>query len=106
MLKTVAIALTLVLANAVPVLADTHAIEAAAKKPVYSNAETTLGILLEEPAAKAIIERHVPGLTDNPSISTAAGMTLKALQAVAGNKLTDKMLIAVGSDSKALQSLK
>jgi hypothetical protein len=28
------------------------------------------------------------------------------LQAVAGNKLTDEMLIAVGSDSKALQSLK
>ena len=104
MLKTVAIALTLVLANASPVLADTPATETAETKPVYSSAETTLGVLLEDLAAKTIIDKHIPGLTDNPSISMAAGMTLKALQAMAGGKITDEMLMAVDSDFKALQS--
>ncbi len=104
MLKSVAIAFTLVLANAAPVLADAPATEAAATKPVYSTAETTLGVLLEDAAAKAIIDKHIPGLTDNPSISMAAGMTLKALQAMAGDKITDEMLKAVDSDFKALQS--
>jgi len=104
MLKTVAIALTLVLANAAPVLAETHAAEASAKKPVYATAETTLGVLLEYPAATATIDKHIPELTDNPSISMAAGMTLKTLQAMAGDKITDEMLMAVDSDFKTLQS--
>ena len=104
MLKKVAIALILVRANAAPVLAETPATAAAQTKPVYSTTETTLGVLLEDPAAKVIIDKHIPGLTDNPSISMAAGMTLKALQAMAGDKITDEMLKAVDSDFKALQS--
>jgi para-nitrobenzyl esterase len=106
MLKQVAIAVTLVLANAVPLLAETPATTAAQTKPVYSTAETTLGVLLDDAAAKVIIDKHIPGLTDNPSISMAAGMTLKALQAMAGDKITDEMLKAVDSDFKALQSSK
>ena len=106
MLKTVAIALTLVLANATPAMAETAAPAAAETKPVYSTAETTLGVLLEDPAAKAVIDKHIPGLTDNPSISMAAGMTLKALQAMAGDKITDEMLAAVDADFKAMQAAK
>ena len=106
MLKTLAIAATLVLANAAPVLADAPAPVAAEKKQAYSTAETTLGVLLEDPAAKAIIDKHIPGLTDNPSISLAAGMTLKALQAMAGDKVTDEMLAAVDADFKAMQAAK
>ena len=56
MLKTLAIAATLVLANAAPVLADAPAPVAAEKKQAYSTAETTLGVLLEDPAAKAITD--------------------------------------------------
>ena len=106
MLKTLAIAATLVLANAAPVLADAPAPVAAEEKQAYSTAETTLGVLLEDPAAKAIIDKHIPGLTDNPSISMAAGMTLKALQAMAGDKVTDEMLAAVDADFKAMQAAK
>lgn len=106
MLKKVAIALILVLATAAPVLAETPATAAAEKKQAYSTAETTLGVLLEDPAAKAIIDKHIPGLTDNPSISMAAGMTLKALQAMAGDKVTDEMLAAVDADFKAMQAAK
>ena len=68
--------------NACPASAET--------KPVYSTAETTIGVLLEDAAAKAILDKHIPGLTDNPSISMAAGMTLKALQGMAGDKSPTK----------------
>ncbi len=104
MLKTVAIALTLVLASSSSAFAADTAPVSAEKKPVYSSTETTIGVLLEDPAAKAILDKHIPGLTDNPSISMAAGMTLKALQAVAGDKVTDEMLAAVDADFKAMQS--
>ena len=87
-------------------MAETPAPAAAAKKPIYSTAETTIGVLLEDPAAKAILDKHIPGMTDNPSISMAAGMTLKALQAMAGDKVTDEMLAAVDADFKALQASK
>jgi hypothetical protein len=106
MLKKIAIALTLVLASAAPVMAETPAIEAAEAKPVYSTTETTIGVLLEDPAAKAILDKHIPGMTDNPSISMAAGMTLKALQGFTGDKITDEMLAAVDAEFKAMQAAK
>ncbi len=106
MLKSVAIALSLVLASATPVLAATPAPAAAETMPVYSSTETTIGVLLEDPAAKAILDKHIPGLSDNPSISMAAGMTLKALQGVAGDKVTDEMLAAVDSDFKTMKPAK
>lgn len=97
MLKTLTIALTLALASAAPALAEA---------PNYTTAETTIGVLLEDAAAKAILDKHIPGLSDNPSIAMAGGMTLKALQAVAGDKVTDEMLAAVDADFKAMKSAK
>ncbi len=106
MLKSIAIALTIVLANAAPVTAQTAATAAAEAKPAYSTTETTIGVLLEDPAAKAILDKHIPGMTDNPSISMAAGMTLKAMQGMTGDKLTDDMLAAVDADFKAMKTAK
>ncbi len=97
MLKTVAIALTLALASTTPALAETSS---------YTTAETTIGVLMEDPAAKAILDKHVPGMTENPSISMAAGMTLKALQGMTGGKITDDMLAAVDADVKVMKATK
>ncbi len=97
MLKTLTIALTLALASTTPALAQMAS---------YTTAETTIGVLLEDAAAKAILDKHIPGLTDNPSIAMAGGMTLKALQAVAGDKVTDDMLAAVDADFKAMKAAK
>lgn len=104
-MKTFAIALTLVLANAGPVMAEEPA-ASAAEKPAFSTAETKIGVLLEDAAAKAILDKHIPGLTENPSISMAAEMTLKALQGMTGGKITDEMLAAVDADFKAMKAAK
>ena len=37
---------------------------------------TTLGELLEDPQAKAVLDKHVPGLSGNPMVAMAKGMSL------------------------------
>ena len=43
--------------------------------------ETKLGTLLDSPQAKAIIEKYMPGVSTNPMIGMAKGMSLNMLLA-------------------------
>jgi hypothetical protein len=58
----------------------------------YSTAETSIGTLLDDPAAKAILVKYIPELANSPQIAQARGLTLKAIQAYAGGALTDETL--------------
>lgn len=69
-----------------------------AAKPKYSTAETEIGTLLDDPAAKAIVEKHIPGMTTNEQIDMARGMTLKAVQQYAADTVTDARLAAIDAD--------
>lgn len=44
--------------------------------------DTTLGILLDDPKAKAVLDQYVPGLSSNPMIAMVKGMTLNNLLAI------------------------
>jgi hypothetical protein len=104
MFKTIAIALTLAMAGTSPAFADAAPVAAASKS--FSTAETTIGDLLADPVAKAVIDKHLPGLSDNPSMSMAAGMTLRAIQPMAGDKISVEALDAIDADFKALKPAK
>lgn len=41
--------------------------------------DTTLGTILDDPEAKAVLEQYVPGVADNPMIAMAKGWTLRAI---------------------------
>ncbi len=41
--------------------------------------DTTLGELLKEPQAKAIIDQYLPGLSSNPMLAMVQGMSLNAI---------------------------
>lgn len=82
--------------TALPAMAETAA---AAPLSVES---TDLGTLLDNPAAKAVLAKHVPGLIANDQISMARGMTLKQLQSYAGDVLTDEKLAAIQLDLNKL----
>ena len=43
--------------------------------------DTKLGVLLDNPQAKPIIEKYLPGVSTNPMVGMVKGMTLKALLA-------------------------
>ncbi len=41
--------------------------------------DTTLGELLNDPQAKAVLEKQMPGVADNPMVAMAKGMSLNMI---------------------------
>lgn len=76
---------------AIPALAD-------GKKTVDA---TPIAELVADPASKAVIDKELPGVTQHPAYEQFKGMTLRQLQPMAGNMLTDDKLAAIqaGLDS-------
>ena len=72
-----------------------------AQHPTYSVQDTEVGTLLDDPAAAAILEKHMPGFTTNDKISAARGFTLASLQAFVPS-ITDKILAEIDKDLKNL----
>ncbi|BBF69671.1 hypothetical protein [Sphingomonas bisphenolicum] len=95
----IAAAVTLTLAST-PVLAQTTSAPAssAPAKPKYTSTDTDLGTLLDDPVAKAIVEKHIPGLTTNDQVDMARGMTLKAIQQYSPDEVTDARLAAIDAE--------
>lgn len=78
---------------AAPAFADGPAPAAAPATATKFSVETTdLGTLMDNPAAKAVLDKHLPGLTGNAQIQMARSLTLKALQQFAGDMITDAKL--------------
>lgn len=95
--------IALMAAGASPALAQapaapTKAAPAPATAPKYTTADTELGILLDDPAAKAIVAKHIPAMTTSDEIDMARGMTLKAVQQYAPDDVTDARLAAIDAD--------
>jgi hypothetical protein len=62
------------------------------------SSDSLVGDLLDNPAAKAILIKHVPALKDNDQIDQARPMTLRSLQAYAADTFTDKVLADIDAD--------
>ena len=57
--------------------------------------ESTLGDILDNEAAKAILDKHVPGLSSNPQIAMGRPMTLKAVAGFAEAGINEEALKAI-----------
>lgn len=66
-----------------------------ASKPYYSVTASSIGSLLDNPATKAILEKVIPTVIDNPQIAMARPLTLKQLQKFAAGKITDMDLAKI-----------
>ena len=90
---------SLLCAAPTPVLAqETAPAPAVPAVKSYNTAETDIGTLLDDPAAKAILDKYLPGFSANPQVGMARGMTLKAVQQYAPEQFTDKALAAIDAD--------
>ena len=69
----------------------------------YSSNTTEIGALLDDPAAKAILEKHVPGMTTNDQVDMARAMTLKDIQQYSPDQITDKVLAEIDADLAKLK---
>ena len=78
--------------------ASAQAPAAPAAAPAYSTSETSIGDLLDNPATKAVLDKHMPGFAGNPQIDMARGMTLKQIQQFAGDAVTDDALAKIDAD--------
>lgn len=94
-------------ATAVPALAQTAASassssssSAAAPACVAEklSSDSLVGDLLDNPAAKAILIKHVPELKDNDQIDQARPMPLRSLQAYAPDTFTDQVYADIDAD--------
>ncbi|MET0586915.1 MAG: hypothetical protein ABWZ75_00200 [Novosphingobium sp.] len=104
-MKKLAIAAALAAAFAVPVHAADPA-PASAPAPAYSTAETDIGTLLDNPATKAVLDKHMPGFSANPQIDMARSMSLKQVQQFAGDQMTDDVLAKVDADLAKIPAAK
>lgn len=82
-------------------VAPAQATEAAKAK--YSTSETDIGTLLDDPAAKAIVEKYIPGMTTSDQIDMARSMTLKAIQTYAADSVTDERLAQIDAEFAKLK---
>jgi hypothetical protein len=101
------------LAIVLSVIACTVAAQAPAPAPAASGApagcvkeklstESLVAELLDNPAAKAVLIKHVPTLKDNDQFEMARPMSLRAVQAYAEDTFTDKILDAIDADLSKL----
>lgn len=91
---------------ATPAFAQTKSAPAAtsaAATSIYTSSNTPIGTLLDDPAAKAIVEKHIPGMTTNDQIEMARGMTLKAVQQYSPDEVTDARLAAIDAEFAKLK---
>jgi hypothetical protein len=92
----IAVTLTVSLVSTVSMAADPA--PAAAKTAHYSTSETDIGTLLDDPAARAVLDKHIPGFSTQDQIDMARSMTLRAVQQYAPDKYTDKVLAEIDAD--------
>ena len=94
------------IASAVPAFAQTAPIPApapaAAAATGYSVEDTDIGTLLDDPAAKAVLDKHIPGFSTKDQIDMARSMTLKGIQQYAPDVVTDKVLSDIQVDLSKL----
>jgi para-nitrobenzyl esterase len=93
------------LAVSVPALAADPAPAAAPAAPAakYSTAATDIGTLIDNPATKAVLDRNLPGFSDNPQLAMARAMTMRQIQQFAPDALTDEKLAKVDAELAELK---
>ena len=84
----------------------THAAPATPAAPAAAQAwsveTTTVAQLMANPAAKAVVDRHLPGFSAHPMIGQAGPMTLRQIQGFTQGQITDAHLTAIQTDLAAL----
>ncbi len=71
--------------------------------PLYTTAKTPIGTLLDDPAARVIVDRHIPNTSTDRRIYFARKFTLKGIQPMSQGKITDRQLAAIDAELARLR---
>ncbi len=72
----------------------------------YSTADTPIGTLLDDPAAKAIVFKNIPAMANSTQLDMARSMTLKDTQQYAPDMMTDAVLARIDAEFAQLPPAK
>lgn len=64
--------------------------------------DSTLGDILADEKGKAVLEKHLPGVSSMPGLDMAKGYSLKAIAPMSQGRITDEMLNAIAEDLSKL----
>lgn len=64
----------------------------------YSTSDTPIGVLLDDPSARGVLDRHIPHFSTGPQNAMIRGATLKQIQGYALKVLTDQVLAEIDAD--------
>ncbi|MET0245788.1 MAG: hypothetical protein ABW182_03480 [Sphingomonas sp.] len=90
-----------ILPFALPAVASAQTAPAPAPAPAAASKfsiDTPIQDLYADPAAKAVMDKHLPGLTTIPQYEMIKAISLRQLQPYSDGKLTDALLAAVEAD--------
>jgi hypothetical protein len=74
--------------------------------PAYTAASTPLGELIDNEKTRAVLDKHLPGLSTNPAIEMAKGMTLPAMKPFAADSITDEVISKIDADLASIPAPK
>jgi hypothetical protein len=84
--------------NVTTAVSQTAATPAPAAAAKYSTSQTTIGTLLDDPAARAVLDKYLPSVSHGDQIDMARSMTLKDIQQFAPDVITDQVLAQVDAE--------
>lgn len=64
--------------------------------------ESKLGDLLDNEATKAVLEKHMPGISTHPQIGMGKGFALSMVAKFSGGLITEELLEKVNAELTAL----
>lgn len=96
-----ALGLALAAATA-PVAASAQEASAAAPAATLS-IDTPIAALVADARAKAVLDKHLPGIDQHPAFEQFKGMSLKVLAPYSQGMITDDLLAKIGADLAAIK---
>jgi alpha-L-rhamnosidase len=81
---------------------DGAALVARMNPPARFSTRTTIGALLANPQARTVVEKRLPGITRDPRVDQALGMTLREVAPYEPTILTEDLLKALDDDLAAI----
>jgi len=64
--------------------------------------ESSIEALINDPATKAVMDKHLPGLAEHSAYGQFKGMTLRQVAPFSEGKITNAIIAAIDADLKAL----
>lgn len=86
-----------------PAPAPAHDHHAMDQQPAaHPTIDSTIEALVADPATKAVLDKHLPGIDRHPAYAQFKGMTLRQVAPFSQGHITDAKIAAIDVDLKAI----